>query len=58
MATLKKEKVSFENEIPEEPKKLGIISYGLRYLRKKDGSMVLQEGVNEVWSDIPMVIEK
>ena len=34
------------------------ISLGLRFLRKKDGSTILQEGVNDVWTDVPMVVEK
>jgi len=33
------------------------VSFGLRYLRKKDGSMSLQEALNDVWIDVPMVIE-
>jgi hypothetical protein len=31
---------------------------GLRFLRKKNGSMILQEGVNGVWVDVPMEIEQ
>lgn len=34
------------------------ISFGLRFLRKKNGSMILQEGVNGVWVDVPMEIEQ
>ena len=34
-----------------------MVSFGLRYLRKKNGSMILQEGVNGVWTDVPMEIE-
>ena len=34
------------------------VSFGLRFLRKKNGSTILQEGVNDVWTDVPMVIEK
>ena len=34
------------------------VSFGLRFLRKKDGSTILQEGVNDVWTDVPMVVEK
>ena len=34
------------------------LSLALRFLRKKDGSTMLQEGVNDVWTDVPMVVEK
>ena len=34
------------------------ISFGLLFLRKKNGSMILQEGVNGVWVDVPMEIEQ
>jgi hypothetical protein len=34
------------------------LSLALRFLRKKDGSTILQEGVNDVWADVPMVVEK
>ena len=49
----------FDRTFEDKKKPLvGSISYGLRYLRKKDGSTSLQEGVNDVWTDVPMVIEK
>jgi hypothetical protein len=37
---------------------LPTISLSLRFLRKKNGSTMLQEGVNEVWTDVPMVVEQ
>lgn len=37
---------------------LTTVSLGLRFLRKKNGSTILQEGVNDVWTDVPMVVEK
>ena len=33
-------------------------SLSFRYLRKKDGSTVLQEGLNDTWTDVPTVVEK
>lgn len=33
-------------------------SLSFRYLRKKDGSTALQEGLNDVWTDVPTVVEK
>ena len=33
-------------------------SLSFRYLRKRDGSTVLQEGLNDVWTDVPTVVEK
>ena len=33
-------------------------SLSFRFLRRKDGSTFLQEGLNDVWTDVPIVVEK
>ena len=33
-------------------------SLSFRFLRRKDGSTFLQEGLNDVWTDVPTVVEK
>jgi hypothetical protein len=40
------------------PKEAAQFSLSFRYLRKKDGSTVLQEGLNDTWTDVPTVVEK
>lgn len=56
------EKIASINDKGEEKgaelSALPTISLSLRFLRKKNGSTILQEGVNDVWVDVPMVVEQ
>ncbi len=49
-----------KKEKPAQPLKTAPAEFSLsfRYLRKKDGSTALQEGLNGEWTDVPTVVEK